>query len=218
MRSRLSPLQTRVLELLAPLLPRWTLTGGAALAGFHLGHRTTRDLDLFWHGTASLARQPEDAGDLLRSVGLAVTTLQRSASYVRLQVREHDEAVVLDLVAEPVPAAEAPREAAIGTQRILVDTPHEILVNKLGALLHRAEPRDLIDLRGLLAEGGDLRRALADAARKDGGFSPLTAGWSLEQFDVLSRARVLGLDEAEARELDQFRRRLRDEIAALAQP
>jgi hypothetical protein len=32
---------------LAGITPPWTLTGGGALAGVHLGHRETRDLDLF---------------------------------------------------------------------------------------------------------------------------------------------------------------------------
>ena len=50
----LSPLQVRILEALADLDPPWTLTGGGALVGFHLKHRTTRDLDLFLHGRAML--------------------------------------------------------------------------------------------------------------------------------------------------------------------
>lgn len=43
--GKLSTLQERVLRLLADVEPPWTLTGGAALAGFHTHHRTTRDLD-----------------------------------------------------------------------------------------------------------------------------------------------------------------------------
>jgi hypothetical protein len=46
--SGLSALQWRALGVLAEVRPRWRLTGGAALAGFYLGHRATRDLDLFW--------------------------------------------------------------------------------------------------------------------------------------------------------------------------
>ena len=60
--------------------------------------------------------------------------------------------------------------------------------------------------------------AWAAAARKDGGFSPLTVSWSLEGFDVLKKAKAVGMSDAEARELDEFRQRLRDEIAALARP
>jgi hypothetical protein len=46
--SRLTPLQQKILVCPAQMDPPWTLVGGAALAGFHLHHRTTRDLDLFW--------------------------------------------------------------------------------------------------------------------------------------------------------------------------
>ena len=53
--GQLSDLQSRVLVALAGLEPRWTLTGDGALVGFHLGHRTTRDLDLFWHGLTTIA-------------------------------------------------------------------------------------------------------------------------------------------------------------------
>jgi hypothetical protein len=60
--GKLSALQQRILVVLSPLRPSWTLTGGAALAGFHTKHRETRDLDLFftsspadygtWNGSA----------------------------------------------------------------------------------------------------------------------------------------------------------------------
>lgn len=52
--SRLSALQRHILRVLASMDPRWTLTGGGALAGLYLGHRETRDLDLFWHGLSAL--------------------------------------------------------------------------------------------------------------------------------------------------------------------
>lgn len=52
--SRLTPFQRRILGLLAGIDPHWTLTGGGALAGVHLGHRETRDLDLFWRSRTEL--------------------------------------------------------------------------------------------------------------------------------------------------------------------
>jgi phosphoribosyl-dephospho-CoA transferase len=45
---------------------------------------------------------------------------------------------------------------------ILVETPHQLLVNKLCALLSRSELRDLVDVRVLIESGLDLTRALAD--------------------------------------------------------
>jgi hypothetical protein len=65
--GRLSALQVRVLQALAALAPRWTLTGGGALAGFYLAHRQTKDVDLFFHGVAVLARLPEDAAAALKA-------------------------------------------------------------------------------------------------------------------------------------------------------
>lgn len=67
--DKLSPLQWRVLRALATIAPPWTLTGGAALAGVYLGHRATRDLDLFWHDTERLERLPEAVAGRLRSDG-----------------------------------------------------------------------------------------------------------------------------------------------------
>jgi hypothetical protein len=45
--SKLSPLQLAVIRAFFEREHDFFLTGGAALAGFHLGHRTTGDLDLF---------------------------------------------------------------------------------------------------------------------------------------------------------------------------
>jgi hypothetical protein len=85
----------------------------------------------------------------------------------------------------------------------LVDTPCEILANKLTALLSRWAVRDLVDVRALLDAGGDLSRGLEDAARKDSGFSPPTLAW------VLSTQPATGLDP----ELLRFRGWLIDQLA-----
>lgn len=67
MDSRLSPLQARILSLVAGFSPPWRLTGGGALVGFHLGHRTTRDLDLFFHGRTTLESIPHELESTLRA-------------------------------------------------------------------------------------------------------------------------------------------------------
>jgi hypothetical protein len=46
-RSRLTRFQTDILEAFFRREERFFLTGGGALAGYHLGHRETHDLDLF---------------------------------------------------------------------------------------------------------------------------------------------------------------------------
>jgi hypothetical protein len=104
------------------------------------------------------------------------------------------------------------------TDSTLVDSPHEILVNKLGALLHRAEVRDLIDLRVLLANGGELTRALCDAAKKDGGFSPLVVAHLLSGFPIERQTELAGLGATEAAELARFASELARRIAQLSRP
>ncbi len=131
----------------------------------------------------------------LEADGLTVEALRTTESFCSLLVRDLRESVVVDLVAEPVPTIERPVTERIDGVEIAVDSKHEILVNKLCALLHRSEVRDLLDIAALVAAGGDLERAMLDAPRKDGGFSALTLGWSLSNWKVADAARAAGMAE-----------------------
>src|SRR5438128_3875437 len=194
--DKLTPLQRRILRVLAEMSPPWTLTGGAALAGIYLGHRGTRDLDLFWRARADLGQSAAEAQGLLRAAGLAVTVLRTSPMFVELRVSDGSDVCVVDQVAEPFPALEPPRQATIDDAEIAVDSMHEILAAKLTALLGRTELRDLVDVRALLLAGTDLSRALQDAAKKDGGFSIMTLAWVLQTFEPRPLARALGWTDA----------------------
>jgi hypothetical protein len=216
--SRLTSLQERILKVLAGIEPPWTLSGGAALVGFHLHHRTTRDLDLFWHSQEKLGPWREECAHRLRARGFEVVTVQRFDTFERLLVSDGPERVTLDLVAEPVPVIERPRHASVGSARILVDTPHEILVNKLCALLGRCELRDLHDVRDLLSGGGDLVQALRDAPGKDGGFSPLTLAWVLRGMPVEAMAASSGTDDPPVEDLLRFRDEFVARLLAEARP
>lgn len=154
----------------------WTLTGGGALVGYHLGHRDTRDLDLFWHGLDELGYLPREVERRLLAAGLQVDSIQSAPAFRRLRVTDGIEVVPLDLVADPVPPSHPPVEAAPG---VMVDPPEEILANKLNTLLSRWAVRDLVDVRALLQAGLDLDVALQAATRKDGGFSPAMLAWVL---------------------------------------
>ena len=89
-------------------------------------------------------------------------------------------------------------------------------MNKLCALLGRSEVRDLVDVRALLAKGGDLVRALTDAREKDSGFSPLTLVWLLRSLAVETLAPLEGHSKAETGELVAFRDDLVSGLATLA--
>lgn len=216
--SRLTELQQRVLRELAGHPAGWTLTGGGALVGFHTRHRTTRDLDLFWHGRSELGTLGEDVLTRLQDCGLAASTSTTSPHFTRYLVRSGEEQLVVDLVADPVACIEAPHPHEIGGRVILVDTAHEILVNKLTTLVQRMELRDLIDVGALLDAGGDLRRAMGEAPRKDSGFSPLTLVWLLRELPIESMAKAAHMSASESGAAMELRDRLVREVSALADP
>jgi hypothetical protein len=217
--GRLSSLQERVLVALADLDPGWTLAGGAALVGFHLRHRTTRDLDLFWRGRESLDRDVRSrVEERLRRVGLESEVAQVTPTLLRLRVHDGGDAVMVDLLAEPSSSLEAPASEEIGGKTIRVDGLHEILVDKLCALLGRAELRDLLDVRGILEAGADLGRALLDAPKRDSGFSPLTFAWVLRGMPLAEMAAVSELAPDESDALDRFRHELIETVARESDP
>jgi hypothetical protein len=217
-KAELTPLQTRVLESLSGIEPRFVLTGGAALVAVHLKHRTTRDLDLFWRDRALLGALVTAVRARLESLGLEVTDLEASPSFHRLRAFDGTEACVIDLVADPAPTLEEPEPATIGRVTILIDTPREILANKLCTLLSRSELRDLQDVKALLEAGGDWDRALRDAPEKDGGFSPLTLAWVLRALDERALAAAAGWSTLETRGLSEFKAELVDRLVSASEP
>jgi len=216
--SRLTLLQQRVLRELAGNPSGWTLTGGGALAGFHTRHRTTRDLDLFWHGRSELGTLPAEVKARLEASGFTVATSRTSPHFTRYLVRLGEEQVEVDLVADPVRAIEEPRECELDGRTFLVDTAHEILVNKLNTLIQRMELRDLVDVGALLARGGDFDRALVEAPRKDAGFSALTFAWLLRELPIVAMVRAEDVPLAEADVLIELRDRLVLRATQMATP
>lgn len=216
--GRLSALQWRILAALTTVEPPFTLTGGGALAGVHLHHRDTRDLDLFWRERDQLGDLAEKVRKRLLADGLTVTAVETSSTFHRLQVDDGQATTLIDLVAEPFEALLPPTRIHIGEAEIRVDTPREILASKLCALLSRSELRDLEDVRALVESGCDLEQGLGDAAQKDGGFSPLTLAWLLRSLEVQPIAEALGWSEESAKRLAEFHRRLMDRLVASGAP
>lgn len=215
---KLTPLQARIIQRLAVALPEGTLSGGAALAAFYTRHRFTRDVDFFFEQRTRLEDVPDRAIEALRDEGVEVETAQRSPSFHRLRVSAEGERVLVDLVADPTDKVEPAIHLELAGTRVRVDTRYEIFVNKLCTLLGRAEVRDLVDVRALLAAGERLERALADAPRKDGGFSPLTLAWVLRGVPVEEVAGATGCSATEAQGLAAFRDDLVDRLVLAATP
>ncbi|MFN7948667.1 MAG: nucleotidyl transferase AbiEii/AbiGii toxin family protein [Blastocatellia bacterium] len=178
--SRLTSLQRDFLAAFFGREDRFFLTGGAALAGFHLGHRETHDLDLF-----TLSDALDDGlaitSEIARQWRATLEPIHTSPDFRRLLLRRGSEAVVIDLVRERV-AQMIPEKPVMNGIR--VDPPQEILANKLCTLLERAEIRDLVDVHALEAVGYRIEDALPAAARKDSGLTPAQLSWVLSQIEL----------------------------------
>ena len=204
--SRLDRLQRDLLDAFFRRETRFFLTGGAALAGFHLGHRTTQDLDLF----ATEAVLDEGAAALAaaaRELGAEIEGLRTAPDFRRSLVRRGSESVVVDLVHERVPQV---RPVKLNVGAVRIDPLEEIFANKLCALLSRAEIRDLVDLRALEQAGCRLDEGLSAGAQKDGGLTPSQLAWVLSQVVVPTSEDLPGqVDAAElAAYLDDLVKRL----------
>ncbi len=211
-RSRLTRLQAEILEAFFQRDERFFLTGGGALAGYHLGHRETHDLDLF-----TLAPAIEDGVRSLREAAVAVGASWREVrtapEFRRVLLSRGDESVIVDLVVERT-AQVRPEKPLHGIVR--VDPAEEIFANKLCTLLGRSEIRDLVDVRALEGLGLSLTDALAAGERKDGGLTPGQLAWVLSEITIGDQA-VLPGGVAPA-ELREYVRGLIDRLARLAHP
>jgi hypothetical protein len=210
--SRLTPFQREVLGAFFERVKGFYLTGGAALAGFYLGHRETHDLDLFTL-VGPLTDGVEALRDLARAIGARCEEVRTAPEFRRFVLSRGDDSVVVDLVVERAPQLVVDKPW-VGS--IQIDPPEEILANKLCALLGRAEIRDLVDVHALEQSGLSLERALAAGRQKDGGLTPGQLAWVLSQISIGEGARVPG--GVTAPELQRYLQGLIDRLVSLARP
>lgn len=211
-KSQLSPLQKEILRLFFQREDRFFLTGGAALAGYHLKHRRTADLDLFTTPSLDIAETLAAAELSLRAVadeiGATLTNVQTEPEIRRRLVARGKDRVLVDLVVDGVVQG-YPGKLQFGDIR--VDPPEEILANKLCALLSRSEVRDYVDVLALERTGLCMEDALDLAMRKDSGLTPATLAWVLEQVQIGDDARIPGGVSP-----DELRRFIADLVTRLA--
>jgi predicted nucleotidyltransferase component of viral defense system len=193
--DRLTAFQREILDAFFREETGWFLTGGAALASYHLGHRETHDLDLF--ATDDRMDSAERSLERIAArIGARVVRTQTSPDFRRRTFERGNEAVVVDLVRERAPQLHDEKQR-YGDVR--VDPPDEILANKLCALLSRSEIRDIVDVMALERSGLDLRQGLRDAAIKDGGMTPAQLAYVLSQITIGDDAPVPMCSAAELR-------------------
>lgn len=208
--SRLTQLQRDVLREFFAREQRFFLTGGAALAGFHLGHRETDDLDLFTTANA-LDEGRQVLQQVADALGATLETLSDSMAHKRFVLRREPEGVKIDLVCD---ALQLLPKFVVDDVRL--DPAEEILANKLTTLLSRSEIRDLVDLRALEAAGFSLEEAFPGAMKKDGGLTPGQLVQVLAEIRIGADAAIPG--GVSALDLRRYLNDLINRLARLAYP
>lgn len=186
--SKLTPLQRDALHGFFAREHGFFLTGGAALAGFHLGHRTTDELDLFTIDAAAFERGRHVLRDIAEALGGTLAIRQDTPRFLRAVLQRGDETVVVDLVHDQAQLVSEKPER----EGVRIDPAEEILVNKLTTLVSRAEERDLIDVMFLERSGLRIEEALPAALAKDGGCTPATLAWVLSEISVPDGVEIPG--------------------------
>jgi len=209
--SSLTSLQRDLLTCFFALEQRMYLTGGAALAGYYLGHRLTDDLDLFSPPGPDLGEVARALNEAAQSAGAAVDPLQQYTDFRRFLARRGDERCLVDLVIDRAPMIELVKPCF---GKVRVDTLREIAANKICTLISRSEIKDLVDLRALLGVGVDLAQAFDDAETKEAGADPGTLALLLDELHITAEARLPG--NVQPDDLDRFRQDLVRTLRELA--
>lgn len=183
------------------------------MGGFHLRHRPTEDLDLFTALPEAIDGAERALAAAATTVGADLRSLRRFPDFRRFLASRGTEATVVDLVVDRVPQLETEKPTR---GRVRLDSPREIAVNKLCALVGRCEPKDLVDLAALLESGLDLADLLLAAGRKDAGVNAAALAFVLGQWSIGPDAALPGGVDPIA--VERFRVELVLRLATLALP
>lgn len=177
----LTPLQQRLIAAFFSRTDAFFLTGGSALAGYYLHHRTSQDLDFFSVDDIAFPHGKRLLEDAVRSLGGSLEVVREYPGFVECRATVNHEHLKVDLVRDTAPqiVSEKPRYGGA-----IVDTLADIAANKICAIVGRSEIRDYVDLWFLARAGVDLDEAIARAHDKDGGVDVATLAWILGQVKV----------------------------------
>jgi hypothetical protein len=154
------------------------LTGGTALAAFHLHHRLSVDLDLFTLDDLALRQADVVIPRLTADLGYRIGRARRTEHYSQFLVEPPaGEPLTVELVRDFGPQY----GEHVRVDGIIVDSIENIGANKLTAILSRTEPKDFVDLHFILDAGYDFDDLLAKAQAKDLGLQPFFMAGSLLQ-------------------------------------
>ncbi|MEZ4737141.1 MAG: nucleotidyl transferase AbiEii/AbiGii toxin family protein [Caldilineaceae bacterium] len=170
--ERLYPLQDLVLHLLTGLDTGFYLPGGTAVSRAYLNHRFSDDLDLFVNFDKRFTLWSNLVIQTFSANNQWQTLVTKNEEYfARIVLTHNDTTLKIEMVNDvPSHVGEIRQHPILGR----IDSPENILANKLTALIGREEPRDLADVWGLCTKLGlSIRDAIEGATSKATGIYPL---------------------------------------------
>lgn len=167
--SRVYPFQDEILQSIDRAGTPFYLTGGTAASRGYLHHRFSEDLDLFVNDDEQFPLWVQRVIQMLLK-SYTVEVFQREERFVRLNVARGDLSIKIELINDvPAHIGEIRLHPTLGR----LDSPENILANKITALLDREEPKDLADVWGFCTQMRlSLSIAISDARSKAAGVFP----------------------------------------------
>jgi len=143
---KLYRIQDKVLLALKPVLSSFYLTGGTALGKFYLNHRYSEDLDFFLNKSDTFLSSVKNIEKVLIS---KFSVLKQESivyeDFVRYYIEDEESVLKIEFVNDIAYRCGVPNLYRYG----FIDTPLNILTNKLTAIAGRDEPKDIFDIYAL---------------------------------------------------------------------
>lgn len=189
---------------------RCSLAGGVALSGAYLGHRLSKDVDLFFRDRSALRLAADALPEAARAVGGTIKIVQDAGTFIRAELELPGQRIDVDLAVDATPELAPPLQI----DGVEVLSLEDLRASKLTCLLSRSEPRDLVDVLFLERAGFPADADLELALKKDAGVDPAVMGWLLDQFPVAPLPVMLS--PLTSAELMQYRDALSERLRRLA--
>jgi hypothetical protein len=143
---KLYRIQDKILLALKPVLASFYLTGGTALGRYYLNHRFSDDLDFFVNRSDTFRSEVKNIEKVLDN---RFSLLKNQSivydDYVRYYIEDEEMTLKIEFVNDIAYRCGIPNIYQYG----FIDTPLNILTNKLTALVGRDEPKDVFDICAL---------------------------------------------------------------------
>jgi len=169
--DKLYPCQDKVLEIIGNLETGFYLSGGTASSRGYLHHRFSDDLDLFVNDNADFGLWSDRVINALSGAGnWKMDILLRDDRFSRVALVEGDLLLKIEMINDvPSHIGEIRKHEILG----MLDSPENILANKVTAIIDRQEPKDMADIWGFCCKMGlSLSSAISDAHSKAAGIFP----------------------------------------------